>query len=248
MKGAGSNVSRPGLDDEFVAEDLRDMGSAPRYNEWLFSQVRPYLGRTVVEVGSGIGNMTGRLLSTSERVICVEPNQHCVAHLARTHAGHPGFQVLSASIEDVDAEALRNGGVDTVVCVNVLEHIADDVAVLRKFGDCVTGLRASIVLLVPAVPLAFGPIDTAVGHFRRYSRGSLRKVIESAGLVVETMYYMNLLGLAGWIVNSKLKRVVRQSPRQIRIFDALTPYLESIERLVRPPVGLSLFSVARRKP
>lgn len=237
---------RPTINSSFVADDLLNMESAPNYNKWLFSHVQPFLGDTVIEVGSGIGNMTRHILSSSSSVICIEPNPHCAAYLEHTFIGHPGFRLLSTSVEAISADSFVDLKVDNVVCINVLEHIEDDRAAMTKFANFIIGCNSSIIILVPAVPLALGPIDCAVGHFRRYSKGSLKGLILSAGLEISTMYYVNFLGLFGWIINSKIRNIAQQSRTQIKYFDAITPYLERFERRIHPPIGLSLFAVARR--
>jgi hypothetical protein len=101
-----------------------------------------------------------------------------------------------------------------------------------------------VVLLVPAFPALYGPIDSNLGHYRRYSRGSLNRLADSAGLRIRKAHYMNAAGFFGWWVNSHILRRTAQSERQIEIFDRyLVPLMSRLEGMVQPPFGQSLFAV-----
>lgn len=230
--------------DDFISDDLRQMRLAPRYNDWLFRLIVPFLGRRIVEIGCGIGTFTKRLLDTADGVMGIEPNAACRADLLAQVGTHPRFQLEPTPIETCDEETLRAHAFDTAVLINVLEHIPDDTEALRH---CARILQPGgrVVLIVPAVPMAYGPIDRAVGHFRRYSRTDLGERLRRAGFIPEYLRYSNLVGLLGWMYNSRGKGIVRQSDRQIRWFNRLTPLLAAAERVIPPPLGMSLVGVGR---
>jgi SAM-dependent methyltransferase len=233
--------------DNFVAEDLKQMQQALRYNEWLFSLVRPYLGRRLFEVGAGTGNMTKQLLQYVEYAVGIEPNPACLQELERALCGHPHFEYRPWQIEQCDVEWLLQKQFDTVLCVNVLEHIEDDIQALKFFKSVLYNRDGRVVLLVPAVPWAYGPIDAAVGHFRRYSRKSMSQALHQAGLKVEALRYSNFLGLLGWLFNAYVKRNTKQSDAQIRIFDRLVvPWYSRLEKMIAPSIGMSLVAVATK--
>ena len=103
-----------------------------------------------------------------------------------------------------------------------------------------------MVLLVPGWPMAYGPIDLAVGHFRRYSKRMLGAALGQVELDVERIRYSNFVGAMGWLFNARVGRITKQSDRQIALFERLVPYLARIEKHLAPPVGLSIVAVARR--
>ena len=230
--------------DAFISEDLRQMQLAPRYAAWLFRLIEPFLGTRVLEVGCGIGAITEKLLARAEHVVGIEPNEACRRELAARLGANPRFHCLAATLEACAPGVLAAHRVDTIVLVNVLEHIADDGAMMRRLA-ALARPAARIVLIVPAGPSVYGPIDRAVGHFRRYSRASLSALFAQAGLAPERLRYSNLAGLLGWGYNSRLRRRVTQSNGQIRLFDRLVPVLAAVERVVPPPRGMSLLGVAR---
>jgi len=225
------------------------MKLARRYQRWIFSLLEPYIGSRVFEVGSGIGTMTQSLLERAELVFGIEPNEACSGPLLEAVGNHPRFVFRPWHIEECDIDLLLRQAFDTVVCVNVLEHIEDDAHALRLLGSVVAGQGGRVVLLVPAVPAAYGPLDAALGHHRRYTRRVLADAIERAGLTPRVVRYSNLIGLLGWYYNSRVSRIAQHSDRQIQIFDTLiAPWASQLERVVRPPLGMSLVAVADNGP
>lgn len=231
--------------DAFVSEDLLQMQLAPRYNAWLFRLIEPFLGSRVMEVGCGIGAITEKILARADYVVGVEPNAACRRELQVRLGANPRFRCLPVTVEACESDALAAHRADTIVLVNVLEHLQDDGAIVRRLAELAQP-GARVVVVVPAGPCAYGTIDRAVGHFRRYSRASLAALFASAGLAPEYLRYSNLVGLLGWLHNSRLNRRIRQSNGQIRLFDRLVPILAALERVVPPPRGMSLVGVARK--
>jgi SAM-dependent methyltransferase len=236
------------LSDEFAALDLHQMQLAVRYTDWLARQIQPHCGRRLLEVGAGIGNIASRLVRSSEYLCALEPNPACFERLATRLAGMPGFECRPWGIDDCDLEFVTGREIDTVVCVNVLEHIENDMEAVERMRGMLHGAAGRIVLVVPAVPAAYGPIDAALGHFRRYTPARVRAVLGQAGFSVEHLQYSNVIGLLGWLVNARLARRVQQSDTQIRLFDrVIVPWSSLLERWVPPPIGLSLIAAARAR-
>ena len=132
-------------------------------------------------------------------------------------------------------------------CVNVLEHIEDDREALRSFHRVLIP-GGHVLIWVPAVQAAYGPLDAELGHFRRYSKASLRAAFEAAGLDIVTLRYSNPIGLLGWMFNARVLKSREHSIRQVRMFDNyIAPWALPGERLRPPPIGLSLIAVGRRR-
>ena len=230
------------VEDSFIAEDLQQMKFAENYNSWLFSLLQPYLGKRILEIGPGIGNLTKHFILNAEYVEGIEPNTACAELLMKACSEYPTFTLQIKRIEDSDIESLITKHFDTIVCVNVLEHIKNDVEVLVQFKNIVT-INGNLVLLVPAIPWAYGPIDAAIGHFRRYSHNHLQKIIMGSGLQLVHIQYSNFLGLIGWTFNTRIVKNTKQSDFQIKLFDNLVPVLSRLEKMIHPPIGLSLLAV-----
>jgi len=230
---------------DITVSDLETMAGAVHYRRWMFRRVEQFLGQRILEVGAGIGNFT-ELLLNRELVVASDIHPDCVAHLRRRFAGHPGVVALQMDAADPALVQLARYDLDTIVCMNVLEHVADDVAALRHmFAALRTGGR--LVLLAPAFLFLFGTVDRSLQHHRRYTRRALLPKVQQAGFCVERSFYMNLVGMVGWFVNNRVVKRVEESPQQILFFDRfMAPVAERIERIIPPPVGLSLIAVCRR--
>jgi 2-polyprenyl-3-methyl-5-hydroxy-6-metoxy-1,4-benzoquinol methylase len=233
---------------QYAADDLETMQEAKRYSAHLFGLLRPHVGTRVLEVGCGIGTMSRQLADVAEIVVGIEPNPNCVDRVRHEMDGHPRFTLRVCHLEECDPAELASHRFDTVVCVNVLEHIEDDVAALRAFRDVVRP-GGRVLVWVPAIQAAYGPLDAELGHHRRYSKPTLRAAFEAAGLELSMLRYTNPIGLVGWMFNAHVTKSRAHSLDQVRLFERfVAPWALPLERLVTPPIGLSLVAVGRRGP
>lgn len=234
------------VEDPFVMEDLRQMENAPNYSEWLYSRLKPYLGKRVLEIGPGTGSISRKLIDDVDLLVGIEPNKYCFDILENSLSKNPNFLLFNKKVEDYETKGLESYHFDSVLCVNVLEHIENDIKTL-DFFESILVPNGRVVLLVPAVQRAYGPIDKAVGHFRRYNKAGMAETISHTSLVIEKQFYMNFFGLLGWMFNAKIAKSQKQSVSQIKLFNSLVPMLSFIERHLGCPVGLSLISISRKK-
>jgi SAM-dependent methyltransferase len=217
---------------------------ADAYNRWIFQKISPYLGKGVLEVGCGIGNLTGLLLHQG-RVIATDVNQDYLRVVENKYCGHPNLQgVLFWDIRQYPARDL-SASIDTIVCSNVIEHIEDDHSVLKNFYQLLP-VGGKLIILVPALKLLYNVLDRQLGHFRRYSRGELIQKISENGFRVVALRYFNFFGILGWFINGTLLRKRLLPPRQVGIFNKLVPLFMRIERVVPTWIGQSLIVVGEK--
>lgn len=232
--------------EQYAADDLETMQAARRYSAHLVDLFRPYVGKRVLEVGSGIGTMSRPLADAADMVLGIEPNLNCAGRCEEAMRGHPRFSLRVCHLEECDRGELLDYHFDTVVCVNVLEHITDDAGALRTFKDVIVP-GGRVLIFVPAVQAAYGPLDAELGHHRRYSKPTLAKAFADAGLQLDVLRYTNPIGLLGWMYNSHIRKSRTHSLSQVKLFDALVaPWALPIERALTPPIGLSLVAVGRK--
>jgi SAM-dependent methyltransferase len=236
----------PVEEDPFLVADLLQMAEAKNYVRWQFEMVAPYVTGKVLEVGGGIGSFTPVLASAAKSVISLEPNAYCYGRLVEKTKGLPNVRVYNATVEALDQHVPVEDQHDTIILMNVLEHIKDDEAVLRRLKQRLNP-SGRIVVLVPAGPWASGSIDARLGHYRRYSKSSARALMAKLGLAIESIRYFNFIGVWAWWWNARIVRRQSQDDSQIRAFDKyFVPCISRIERLVPPPLGQSLLVVARQ--
>jgi SAM-dependent methyltransferase len=232
--GAGSH--------EGQEEILRRMRLASRYNEWLLNRARPYLGQRVLDAGAGTGTFTEALMLGRE-VVAMEPEPAFASQLRRRFADASNVSVVQIDASDLCA-AVISGPVDSIVCLNVLEHVAEEVEALRRFRDVLTP-NGHLCLLVPAHPRLFGSVDRTVDHKRRYTKRHMRWLLDSNDFVTDDIRYVNPLGAVGWFLSARLLKRPYIPTRSLRFYDRLVPALQILDRL-ELPFGLSVWAVARR--
>ncbi len=230
---------------DYTVRDQQRMSQAVNYFAWQSRISAEALGQRVLEVGCGLGNFT-EFLAGRERVIGIDIDAACIdLHRARFE-GNPAVRSQVLDAQDPAFLALRQEKLDSIACLNVLEHIEDDRLTLRRFQEVLPS-GGKVVLLVPAFEALYGPIDANLGHFRRYTKRSLRETAEAAGLRARTLRFFNFVGFFGWWVNAKISRREEQSDGQIALFDGvIVPVMSRLEAVVEPPVGQSIFAILEK--
>ncbi|MBX5481025.1 MAG: methyltransferase domain-containing protein [Myxococcaceae bacterium] len=230
----------PTAADQTVVLDR--MESATHYNAWLGRRFREHLGRRVLEVGAGIGTITAQIAGGRELVIALEVEREYVDRLTERFRHMPNVRPYLSDVTLADWEKLREERLDSVLLSNVLEHIPDDAAAVRRFRELLPP-GGRLVLFVPALQQLFGSMDEAVGHYRRYTPATLRAVMEQNGFRVSTLEWMNVVGIPGWFLNSRILKRRHIPPLQLKVYDTIAPLLARLESHVKLPIGLSLFAV-----
>ncbi|HEX6510096.1 MAG TPA: methyltransferase domain-containing protein [Chloroflexota bacterium] len=218
------------------------LASADRYNSWIYSQIAPYLGQRILDVGCAIGNIT-QFYVDREQVIGVDVVSEEL-EVARERFAGKNFEAHHMDVSSPQLLQFKDRELDTAVCLNVLEHVEDDVHALRNMRDAlVPGAR--ICLLVPCNKWLFGPMDAIDHHFRRYTKREMNAKVEEAGLTIEHQNYFNMLGIAAWFLQNRVLRRSMAAPAQYSVYDSLVPVLRAIERAIAVPSGLSLVTICR---
>jgi SAM-dependent methyltransferase len=229
-------------DQVLIDELLMLEGAMERNYAWTFDLISPWLGRSLLEVGSGVGVMSRHLVERGDPVILSDHHPAYLAHLRQRFAAapHVAFQLLDLAHPPYAAAH----PIDTIVCLNVLEHLEDDAAVLEGFFRLLPP-GGRVVLQVPKHPALYGSLDASYGHCRRYTRDSLRAGLTGAGFRVVALRNFNPLAMLGWVVSAKLLRRPRIDVGSARLFNRLVPVARRLDFLSRI-AGLALLACAER--
>jgi SAM-dependent methyltransferase len=212
---------------------------------WLFEEIESFLGQRVLELGCGLGNFA-RHLTDRELYVGTDVSLLSVEHVNETYRSHPNVEACVADVTDESFLNLARFHVDTIFSLNVLEHIRDhSVALHHAVGVLQPG--GTLILVVPAHNWLYGSIDRAIGHHRRYSKRDLADLLEALGMSCVIQKYLNALGALGWFVNGRIRKQQTPPSGQLRLFNALVPFLKRGERIVPVPFGVSLLTVARKE-
>ena len=222
-------------DDEFGSEILGRLARAPRFNEWMAETVRPFCGQRVLEIGSGTGNLTRRLIPR-ERYVASDINP---VYLSTLHGLTTDRPYLDVTLTDVTkGDSFPPGGFDTVVCLNVIEHVDDDQGALSNIHR-VLAPGGKAIILVPHSPKLFGSLDEALGRQRRYTESSLRDLAQRSGFRVTDIVHFNRVGTFAWWLNGRVLRRRTFGLLQIIALNTLTPVFRRIDgALPLPPLSL----------
>jgi len=229
--------------EDIVYQTLQRMKKLRRYNRWIFSKFRPFLGRRVLEIGSGIGNITKFLLDR-DLVIATDVEPMYLTLLKNTFGQYKKFIIGNFDISGSDTGQYRQYHIDSVICFNVLEHIEKDERALENIFNLLEP-KGRLLLFVPSHRWLYGSLDQHLGHHRRYGKEELKEKLEKIGFQVILLKHFNRIGILGWYLNGKIFGRKRLPSFQLRIYNLLVP-LFKIEDLFPLPFGTSLLVIAER--
>jgi glycosyltransferase involved in cell wall biosynthesis len=237
--GASSRIY---TEDAQGGEILERLNRAPRFTRWMSDVIRPYVGDRVLEIGAGIGNMSVHLMPRSI-YWATDVNPYYLNYLGTLRPTRPYMHVGHTDAMQVESFP-KEQNFDTAVCLNVIEHVPDDVSALRNIRETLTDGGTAIVL-VPNRPELYGSLDEALGHCRRYTEEQLAGVAQQAGFIVEEILKFNRPGVPAWWLNGKILRRRTFGMGQIRLLNVLTPLFRRIDSwLPLPP--LSIIAILRK--
>lgn len=238
---------------ERLTESLLSLDKIEKYYQWIGEEAYPFLGNRLVEIGAGIGTFTDVLIRD-------HVSHHPTARLDVFEPEHTLFRLLQERMEHTYPELLRAGRVaatngyfhappeqfDTVVMINVLEHIKDDQdAISTAYHSLAPG--GVCIVFVPALSWLYSALDRSVGHYRRYERTHLEQIMRAGGFEVVAAKYMDCMGVLPWYLLNVIGGSTSIDPRLARFYDTwVVPFTRLIERLWHPWIGKNILIVARK--
>jgi SAM-dependent methyltransferase len=230
--------------DEYGEAILRELESANRLSEWMFQSIDPFLGDRILEIGSGIGNIS-RQLPVREKLTLSDYSEVYRNRLSSKFGDSEKIDVLHIDLTDDDKFENIQETYDSVVCLNVLEHIEDDIGALRRMKSALRP-GGRLIILVPQYSMLMSKMDKLLGHFRRYSKSELKEKFETVGMAPVKMKNFNALGAGGWFVSNTVMGNTELGSNKIKIYETLVPIFKPIEQVVPLP-GLSVIGVAEKR-
>jgi SAM-dependent methyltransferase len=229
---------------------LEVISEADKFNFWMFETIKPFCSGNVLEVGSGIGNISEVFLNAGFKLSVSDFRKHYVENLASKFSSYHDFQgahlvdLVHPEFENIYIELF--GKFDTVFALNVVEHIENDVLAIQ---NCKKLLRngGHLIILVPSYPLLFNRFDKELEHFRRYTVTSLGTVFSQNNLKIIHRQYFNFVGIFGWFLNGFLLNKETIPGNQMAIFNFLVPIIKWVDKLTFNKIGLSTILVGEKK-
>ena len=228
------------------ARILDSLAQTPRFNRWLADTIQPFVGTHVLEIGAGIGNLSQFLAARRKSYTASDIDEEHLARLRVRFTHRPNLSLVRCDLSDPGDFAPIEASADTVICLNVLEHIEDDAVGLQNIVRALLPGGTAIVL-VPQDQSIYGTLDKVLGHYRRYSEAELRKKMEAAGFQVDRVLHFNRVTRPGWWFNGQVLRRRHFSRLQLWWFDRLVWLWRRIDRLLPWP-AVSIIAIARKAP
>jgi glycosyltransferase involved in cell wall biosynthesis len=219
---------------------MRELGS---YNRTMFALFSRALGRRVLEIGAGAGNLS-RFLLDRELVILSDYEDEYLHLLRRRFGTYENVRIQRLDLNTFHAQDVAPDAIDSVVCLNVLEHVENDRRVLSELYQAIVP-GGVVVVLVPAHPALFSALDANLGHYRRYTEPGLVALFREAGFVVEMSRYFNWVGAIGWYVFGRILRRPHITKLATKGFGVVAR-LRALEERFRFGFGLSVIVVGRK--
>jgi 2-polyprenyl-3-methyl-5-hydroxy-6-metoxy-1,4-benzoquinol methylase len=235
--------------DPLGHETLERLGKADRFNRWLFDVIYPFCKGHVLEVGSGIGNLSKFFLAHQSTLTASDLRKEYCDLLAKRLGNDPHLAgILSIDLAFKDfSDKYRSllEKFDTVVALNVVEHIQDDSLAIH---NCKQLLKPGgrLIILVPAYQALYNLFDKELGHYVRYTAKTLRKRMEKQGLEVFHTQYFNAVGIMGWILNGGILKKKVIPLKQLQLFDKLVPVIKLADNITFHSLGLSVMAVGKK--
>lgn len=224
------------------SKTLESMSQAVWYNRWTKDQFSEYLSEQILEIGCGIGNFSTYLINYGN-LTAIDINQDYIKE-ARSKIGRQA----DIGLGDIEKGKyfFKKRIFNTVVCINVLEHIRDDKEAVKNIYK-ILAPKGVLILLVPAHKFLFNLIDQSISHFRRYEKGKLEKLLKEEGFEIIKSRNLNFLGAVGWFLAGKLFKEKYVSEGKIKVFNLISPLFLSLEKFFKLPIGTSILVIAKRK-
>ena len=230
-------------EDEYGSHILAELERARRFNLWMGETLRPYVGDRVLEIGAGIGSLTDQFIPR-DFYVASDINPNYLHYLRSYSLGKPYLRVMHIDAGNPNHFAGLEGQFDTIIMLNVLEHVADERQTLRNL---LSALRPDgrAIILVPQHPGLYGTLDRVLEHRERYSAAKLEQSLTEAGFRVEKVFDFNRFSVPGWWFNGKVLRKKKFSRLQLKVLDTMMPIMKRIDR-IWPWGGLSIVAIGTR--
>ncbi|MEP7108361.1 MAG: class I SAM-dependent methyltransferase [Ferruginibacter sp.] len=234
--------------DPLGLQTLQLFASVPEFNKWLFQSVSPFCSGNILETGSGIGNISQCLLSHFEKISLSDLREEYCEILKQKFGAYQNLQgIYSIDLSSPDFEKSYSRLInkfDTVIALNVIEHIYDDSLAIINCKKLLTR-QGQLIILVPAYQNLYNSLDNMLKHYRRYNKNRLENLLQGQGMNLIHARYFNFAGIFGWWFTGNVLKSKVIPGYLLKIFNKLIPLSRILDRLIFYRSGLSVIVIAQ---
>lgn len=235
--------------DEVGMLTLEHLSNANRLNDWMFESIQPYVKGNILEIGSGIGNISACFIKSGYAINLSDYSDYYCEYLSKKFSseelvkGIYQIDLVEENFEEKYAHLFST--FDTIFALNVIEHIEDDQKAISNCKKLLTP-NGHLIILVPAWQMLYNGFDRELEHFRRYTKKTIRALIKSQDLKIITTWYFNLAGILGWFVSGTILRKKTLPGDQIDLYNKLVPIFRLVDKITFNQLGLSVIIVGQK--
>ncbi len=230
-------------------QTLEVIAAADNFNHWMYETISPFCGERILEIGSGIGNISKFFLNEGKNIVLSDIRSNYCDYLAQRFDLNEKKLIRNLDLTDPDIKSkfhYLQSSFDTVFALNVVEHIKEDHLAI---SNCMSFLKpaGNLIILVPAYKFLYNSFDVELGHYRRYTKDQLSSLFLASGLSLQTAKYFNAAGMVGWLISGKLQRHKTIPMGQMTLYNKLVPLFKIFDRLLFNQTGLSVIVVGKKQ-
>jgi len=231
--------------DPVGSDTLSVISKASKFNYWMYQTITPLLEGKILEVGSGIGNITQFFKSNRKNITPSDFSEEYVSYLHKIFNDKSAFKLDLTDVDFTEKNPQLKHSFDSAFALNVIEHIENDSLAIKNMAKLIKA-NGTIVILVPAYQSLYCQFDKNLGHYKRYTEKTLSQTVEKAGLKVDKSFYFNATGILGWLLFGKILNK-KQIGNEMGLYNKLVPIFKVIDKLLFNKVGLSVVAVIKVK-
>lgn len=232
--------------DEEGLNTLEAISLAHHFNAWMFEQVQPFMNGRILEIGSGIGNISQYFIDVKSDIVLSDIREEYCRALRQKF---PEKEVINLDLVHPDFEKAYShllGSFDSCFAMNVIEHIEDDHLAMKNLVSLLK-VGGKVLILVPAGPFLYNDIDNGLFHFRRYTSVRMNQLFQAAHLLMEKKWMFNALGIPAWFFGGKIMKKKEVDGKQMDLYDKLIPIARFLDWITFRKIGLSIIALATKR-
>lgn len=235
--------------DQEGLETLEVVADADKFNAWMYHTILPFSKGNILEIGSGIGNISNYFLQNNFDISLSDLRDNYCQILKDNYGSYPNLkQVVKMDIIDPNFDENHKsllGTFDTVYALNIVEHVKDDQLAIENCKKLLTK-GGHLIILVPAYQALYNSFDTELEHYRRYTQKSLDQLFDINDITIIHRQYYNFVGIFGWWFSGNLLKKKTIPGGQMKLYNTLVPIIKLMDKIVLHKAGLSVITVGRK--
>lgn len=237
------------MQDKVGKKTLDTISAADKFNQWMFQTIQSFTKGDILEIGSGIGNISSCFLQKGFSIMLSDFRTEYCEELQGKFSNHTKLLGVR-NIDLVDPEFNSKysdllNRFDTVFALNVIEHIEDEV---QAIANCRKFLKkgGTLIILVPSYQKLYNSFDVELGHFRRYTIPRLEEVFRQNNFKIIHKQYFNFIGTLGWYFNGNILKKKNIPANQMKMYNNLVPIFRIVDKVLLNKLGLSTIVIGEK--